>query len=132
MSHYAKEKKPSEWVKAQPAFVGAQGKTIFDPDFDIDDSGLPHEKGATSEVINWIANVRLGSKKRSRRTSAARLLKPQQRTYSGHRGMSASGQEPTLCAATKSAYSITSSAVASRSGGTLRPNALAVLRLMTN
>jgi hypothetical protein len=41
---YAKEKKPSEWIKAQPAFLGAQGKAIFDPDFDIDDSGLPHEK----------------------------------------------------------------------------------------
>ena len=25
-------------------FVGAQGRTIFDPDFDIDDSGVPHEK----------------------------------------------------------------------------------------
>ena len=36
---YAKEKKPSEWIKAQPAFLGAQGKTIFDPDFDIDDWG---------------------------------------------------------------------------------------------
>lgn len=43
---YAKEKKPSEWIKAQPAFLGAQGKTIFDPDFDIDDSGLPYEKPA--------------------------------------------------------------------------------------
>ena len=41
---YAKEMKPSEWIKAQPAFLGAQGKTIFDPDFDIDDDGLPHEK----------------------------------------------------------------------------------------
>ena len=41
---YAKEMKPSEWIKAQPAFLGAQGKTLFDPDFDIDDSGLPHEK----------------------------------------------------------------------------------------
>jgi arylsulfatase A-like enzyme len=41
---YAKEKKPSEWFKAQPAFLGAQGKTIFDPDFDVDDDGLPHEK----------------------------------------------------------------------------------------
>jgi arylsulfatase A-like enzyme len=41
---YAKEMKPSEWIKAQPAFLGAQGKTIFDPDFDIDDSGLPREK----------------------------------------------------------------------------------------
>ena len=41
---YARQQKPSEWIKAQPAFVGAQGKTIFDPDFDIDDGGLPHEK----------------------------------------------------------------------------------------
>ena len=29
---YAKEMKPSEWMKAQPAFLGAQGKTLFDPD----------------------------------------------------------------------------------------------------
>ena len=43
---YAKEQKPSLWIKAQPAFVGNQGKTVFDPDFDIDDSGLPHEKMA--------------------------------------------------------------------------------------
>ncbi|MGJ0620477.1 MAG: arylsulfatase B [Methylocystis sp.] len=41
---YAKQQKMSEWVKAQPAFVGAQGKTVLDPDFDIDDGGLPHEK----------------------------------------------------------------------------------------
>lgn len=41
---YAKQQKPSEWIKAQPAFAGSQGKTIFDPDFDIDDDGLPHEK----------------------------------------------------------------------------------------
>ena len=41
---YAREKKKSEWIKAQPAFLGPQGKTIFDPDFDIDDGGLPHEK----------------------------------------------------------------------------------------
>ena len=41
---YAKQQKPSFSIKAQPAFLGAQGKTIFDPDFDIDDSGLPHEK----------------------------------------------------------------------------------------
>ena len=41
---YAKEMKPSQWIKVQPTFLGAQGKTIFDPDFDIDDSGLPHEK----------------------------------------------------------------------------------------
>lgn len=41
---YAKQQKPSLWIKAQPAFVGVQGKTILDPDFDIDDSGLPKEK----------------------------------------------------------------------------------------
>ena len=41
---YAKQQKPSEWIKAQPAFLGAQGKTVLDPDFDIDDSGIPHEK----------------------------------------------------------------------------------------
>ena len=41
---YAKQQKPSEWIKAQPAFVGEQGKTILDPDFDIDDDGVPHEK----------------------------------------------------------------------------------------
>jgi arylsulfatase B len=41
---YAKQKQKSEWIKAQPAFLGAQGETIFDPDFDIDDSGLPQEK----------------------------------------------------------------------------------------
>jgi arylsulfatase A-like enzyme len=43
---YAMQQKPSEWIKAQPAFVGEQGKAIFDPDFDIDDSGLPREKAA--------------------------------------------------------------------------------------
>jgi arylsulfatase A-like enzyme len=41
---YAREMKPAEWIKAQPAFLGAQGKTVLDPDFDIDDGGLPHEK----------------------------------------------------------------------------------------
>lgn len=43
---YARQQKLSEWLKAQPHFLGAQGKTTFDPDFDIDDSGLPHEKPA--------------------------------------------------------------------------------------
>jgi arylsulfatase A-like enzyme len=41
---YAQEQKPSLWIEAQPAFLGAQGKTLLDPDFDIDDGGLPHEK----------------------------------------------------------------------------------------
>ena len=43
---YAKEQKPSLWIKAQPAFVGNQGTTVIDPDFDIDDGGLPHERVA--------------------------------------------------------------------------------------
>ena len=43
---YAREQKPSLWIKAQPAFIGNQGKTVIDPDFDIDDSGLPHERMA--------------------------------------------------------------------------------------
>jgi arylsulfatase A-like enzyme len=41
---YAKQQKMSEWLKAQPDYLGAQGKTVFDPDFDIDDGGLPKEK----------------------------------------------------------------------------------------
>lgn len=41
---YAKQQKMSEWLKAQPDYLGAQGKTVFDPDFDIDDGGLPHLK----------------------------------------------------------------------------------------
>ena len=43
---YAKQQKPSEWLKVQPDYLGAQGKTLFDPDFDIDDAGLPHLKPA--------------------------------------------------------------------------------------
>ncbi|MFO0990533.1 MAG: hypothetical protein U1E67_01210 [Hyphomicrobiales bacterium] len=43
---YAAEQKPSEWLKAQPAFVGAQGKAIFDADYDIGEDGLPTEKPA--------------------------------------------------------------------------------------
>ena len=43
---YAKEAKTSEWLKAQPSFLGPQGKTAFDPGFDIDDGGLPREKPA--------------------------------------------------------------------------------------
>jgi hypothetical protein len=41
---YAKEQKMSEWLKARPDYLGAQGQTLFDPDFDIDDGGLPREK----------------------------------------------------------------------------------------
>ena len=42
--NFAREMKPSEWIKAQPSFLGAQSATLFDPDFDIEDGGLPHEK----------------------------------------------------------------------------------------
>ena len=43
---YAKEQTTSLWLKAQPSFMGPQGKTVFDPGFDIDDGGLPREKPA--------------------------------------------------------------------------------------
>ena len=33
-------------MKAQLNFLGAQGKTILDPDYDIDDDGLPGQKVA--------------------------------------------------------------------------------------
>ena len=46
---YAREQKPSLWIKAQPAFVGNQGKTVLDPDFDIDDSGLPVREDVAGE-----------------------------------------------------------------------------------
>lgn len=49
LMQYAREQKKSEWIKAQPAFVGAQGRTVFDPEFDIDDGGLPHEKIALAQ-----------------------------------------------------------------------------------
>jgi arylsulfatase A-like enzyme len=41
---WARQARPSEWLKAQPAFLGPQGETAFDPGFDIDDGGLPREK----------------------------------------------------------------------------------------
>jgi len=41
---YASEQKTSEWLKAQRSFMGEQGKTAFDPGFDVDDGGLPHDK----------------------------------------------------------------------------------------
>jgi arylsulfatase A-like enzyme len=43
---YAKQQVPSLWIKAQPAFVGAQGTTVLDQDFDIDDGGVAREKVA--------------------------------------------------------------------------------------
>lgn len=41
---YARQQKTAEWLRAQPAFLGAQGETAFDPDFDLSDGGLPQEK----------------------------------------------------------------------------------------
>jgi arylsulfatase A-like enzyme len=44
LTTYAKQQKMSEWLKAQPSFMGPQGKTLFDPGYDLDDGGLPKEK----------------------------------------------------------------------------------------
>jgi arylsulfatase A-like enzyme len=43
---YARQMQPSLWIKTQLSFLGAQNKTILDPDYDIDDGGLPQEKTA--------------------------------------------------------------------------------------
>jgi arylsulfatase A-like enzyme len=43
---YARQQKPAEWIKAQPQLVSREGKTVFDPDFVLEDSGLPHERAA--------------------------------------------------------------------------------------
>ena len=40
------EQKPSLWIEAQPAFAGERGKTVRDPDFDIDDRGPPRQRMA--------------------------------------------------------------------------------------
>ncbi len=40
---YAKEQKMSEWLKSQVDYLGFQGTTAFDPEYDID-NGLPTEK----------------------------------------------------------------------------------------
>jgi hypothetical protein len=40
----ARQLKPAEWIRAQPAFLGAQWETVFDAVFDIDDGGPPHEQ----------------------------------------------------------------------------------------
>jgi len=42
---YAKQQKPSEWMKAQIDFLGFQGETMLDPGYNID-RGLPTEKPA--------------------------------------------------------------------------------------
>lgn len=44
LNTYASQQKMSEWIKAQPSFMGPQGKTLFDPGYDFDNGGLPQEK----------------------------------------------------------------------------------------
>jgi len=46
---YARQQKPSLWLLAQPSFMGAQGKSVLDPDYDVGDGGLPHEKPVLPE-----------------------------------------------------------------------------------
>src|SRR5208282_4342659 len=40
---YAKQQKMSEWLKSQVDFLGFQGKTVLDPEYNVD-CGLPTEK----------------------------------------------------------------------------------------
>jgi hypothetical protein len=49
-----KSQRPSLWDRAQPAFVGEQGKQVFDADFDIDDGGLAaRNDGAAGQLKAW-------------------------------------------------------------------------------
>jgi hypothetical protein len=57
---------------------------------------------------------------------------PNKRTSADATGMSAKCHEATYAVQQIAAYSITSSAMASSPGGKLRPNALAVLRLIAS
>ncbi|QJW98570.1 arylsulfatase B [Frigoriglobus tundricola] len=41
--NYARQQKPSEWLKSQVDFLGFQGETFLDPEYSTD-GGLPHEK----------------------------------------------------------------------------------------
>src|SRR5262249_30338838 len=75
--------------------------------------------------------VRLWSKAETLDLSIKSPLYPRKRTNSGHLDMSALCQKRTF-ALQQISYSITSSARASTLSGTLRPSALAVLRLMTS
>lgn len=66
---YARQQKPSLWIKAQPGFVGAQGKAVFDPDFDIDGRAAAFfpctymPKEITQTPANWYV-VAQGDKNR--------------------------------------------------------------------
>ena len=42
---YARQQKMSEWLKCQIDYLGFQGKTVLDAEYDID-GGLPTEKPA--------------------------------------------------------------------------------------
>lgn len=44
LGRYARDMEPSKWFKAQPGLVDAQGRTMFEPGFVIEDGGLPNEK----------------------------------------------------------------------------------------
>jgi arylsulfatase A-like enzyme len=50
LGRYARDMEPSKWFKAQPALVDAQGRTVFEPGFVIEDSGVPGEKPALPGV----------------------------------------------------------------------------------
>ena len=48
LMNYAKQQKTSEWLKSQVDYLGFQGKTVLDPEYNLDD-GLPSEKPVLPE-----------------------------------------------------------------------------------
>lgn len=53
---YASEQKTSEWLKAQQSFLSAQGKTAFDPGFDVMTVDS-HKKNRCCRKSDWVDNT---------------------------------------------------------------------------
>jgi hypothetical protein len=83
-------------------------------------------------VLRWLWLGRVLIKSGLLSATCSSPLIPQEQRESGHSGTSHSCQEATYAVQQITAYSITSSAMASSLSGTSRPSALAVLRFMTS
>ena len=88
--------------------------------------------GRDEHFVVMFVGAPLWVKSRHRRSADKCPLYPQKRTSPKTVVMSALCQKRTFCCCKESRYSITSSAPASSDGGTVRPSAFAVLRLIAN
>src|SRR5262249_23509057 len=98
------------------------------PDTEAQDQSLPlcrFTLQRTADPYSWVIRVILSP-------FAGCLLIPLQRPNSRHPQTAAQGQFQTRAPHQRKAYSMTSSARARSEGGTVRPSALAVFRLINN